>query len=121
MRANGSIMYAMAKESRSGLMVAVMKDSGEKARLMDKENCIMRMATFMKETGLTIKPMAMELTLMRMEPSTSEAGKMTSSMASVWKHGLTEQSMKDSTSRARRTVKASLRLPMGQSTQESFK
>lgn len=102
-------------------MEAVMRDSGEKARLTDKENCIMQMVTFMKETGSMIKPMAMELTLMRMEPSMSAVGRMTSSMASGWKHGLTEQSMKGNTSRAKRTVKASLRLPMDQSIQESFK
>ena len=91
-------------------MGAVMKDSGEKARLTDKENCIMRMVTFMKETGLTIKQMAMELTLMLMEPSTLEAGRTTNSMALGWKHGLTEQSMKDNTSRAKRMVKATIKL-----------
>ena len=60
------------------------------------------MATFTKASGLMIKPMERAYIIMPMEPTTMESGKTTNSMASVSKDGQMEQSMKDSTTKARR-------------------
>ena len=76
-------------------------------KLMATALSITLMATCTRASGSMIKPMERAYTIMPMEQTTMESGKTTNSMASVSKDGQTEQSMKDSITKARRMVEES--------------
>ena len=97
----------MVKGLNFGRMVLDMKDNGEMTKLIDLEDLYMQMVIFTKANGKTIKPTAKAPTLTLMGPDTKGTGRMTSSMGSVLRPGLMAQCMRDNTSRARKTGRAS--------------
>ena len=62
----------------------------------------------MRANGKMTRPTEKARTIMQMEHVTRETGKMTRSMDSVSRHGLTVPFTRDITSKARRTGKANL-------------
>lgn len=96
-----------------GQMDLNTKGIGVEIRPTVKENQCMPTVTFMKVNGLMIKLMEKELILMQMVPIIMVIGQMISNMDSVWNHGQTEQSMKETIQTVRKKEKESLLLPMG--------
>ena len=96
-----------------GQMDLSTKGIGVEIRPTVKENQCMPTVTFMKVNGLMIKLMEKELILMQMVPIIMVIGQMISNMDSVWNHGQTEQSMKETIQTVRKKERVSLLLPMG--------
>jgi len=98
-------MKDMVKDTRSGVMVAYMKDTGSLIRQMEEEDLFTLTETFMMETGRTIKLTDMEVTLTQMVPNIKDIGKTINSMEKVTSNGLTVLSTQEATSLERKTVK----------------
>ena len=96
-----------------GQMDLSTKGIGVEIRPTVKENQCMPTVTFMKVNGLMIKLMEKELILMQMVPIIMVIGQMISNMDSVWNHGQTEPSMKETIQTVRKKERVSLLLPMG--------
>ena len=96
-----------------GQMDLNTKGIGVEIRPTVKENQCMPTVTFMKVNGLMIKLMEKELILMQMVPIIMVIGQMISNMDSVWNHGQTELSMKETIQTVRKKERESLHLPMG--------
>jgi len=111
----------MARANKSGSTVAATKGNGAQEKLMAGASCTMRMVTFTKATGSMIKLTAMVLTPTPMGQSMSARGRTISSTGSAWRRGLMAPSTKVNTMKAKRMAMVSSLLPMGRSTQGSFK
>jgi len=80
----------MVTESRYGLMVPSMKDTGSIIRLMVREHSSTQMATYTMENGKKIKLMVMVSILMSTEPNMKDIGTMIYNMELVERSGLME-------------------------------
>ncbi len=114
-QANGAMGRETGRANKSGRTVLVMKAVGSTTRPMATENCSMLTAIFMKETGKMIRQTEEEFIRTLMELNITGSGKTISNTVSELKAGQTEQFMKVSTSKGRRTEKANSHLRMAQS------
>ena len=113
--------YVTAMANKSGSMDPDTRVNGAMARPTGKESCITRMAIFMKVTGSTTKLTVRESTPTPTEPDIRVRGAMISSMVTVWRPGLTAQSTRESTMRAKRMAQESSLSQMVQCTRVTLK
>ena len=85
----------MDLENKRGLMVQSTQENGEKIEPMEKEDSFMLMAIFMMDTGLTTKPTVVVFINTLMVLSMKVFGRMTFNMDTAWRHGLTNQNMRE--------------------------
>jgi hypothetical protein len=102
-------------------MAAATRVTGLTIKPTGSANYSMLTGMSTRVSGKMIKPMAKAPTLMQMAQGIKAIGEMISSMALVLKLGQMEPFMKDNTSRAKRTARASSLLPTAQSTTETSK
>ncbi len=115
MKENGEMSRERGLAGKSGPMAADTRVTGSTIKLMASASYSMLMEIFMKVNGKMIKRMARVHILMQMELAIKVIGETISSMALVLRHGLMGLSMRDNTSKAKRTERASLPLLMAQS------
>jgi hypothetical protein len=95
----------MVTDSKSGQTVPSTKETGRMIKLTVMVSLSTLMGTFTKVNGKMIKLMEMVTTLMQMVQLTVVNGKMISNMAKVLRPGQMELSTRDSTLRARNTIR----------------
>lgn len=93
-------------EHKSGPTEANTKESGSMDRRAVRVAFGMLTVTNMRVSGRTIRRMAMDFTCTRTEPSTWAIGRMTCSMGTAKRPGLTGPALKASTSMGRKRVTA---------------
>ena len=93
---SGKVTSVMELASRPGKMVQNMLVSGKKTELMAKASFTTRMVIFMMDNGLMTWRTAVGFTRISTVPSTRVSGRITSSMASELRLGLTIRGMRES-------------------------
>ena len=85
----------MDLENKRGQMVQSTQENGEKIEPMEKEDSSMLTAIFMMDTGLTTKPTVVVFINTLMVLSMKVFGRMTFNMVTAWRHGQTNQNMRE--------------------------
>ena len=106
---NGKVTYDKVTAFKYGLMEPNTKDNGIITKHKVVVNSLMSMGIFMMVTGKRIKHQDMALIFIIMGPVIKANGLMTISMDKAWRRGLMAVATKESTSKARKTVRASTR------------
>ena len=120
-KANGLMVFAMAKESKSGSMAVDMRVSGVTEKLTVVVNCIMPTEISTRVIGSMTKQMVTEPTRTLTGPSMWAHGATINSTDLAWRHGLMALYMKENITRARKMGAASSLSPMDLCTKVSSK
>ena len=116
MKVNGMkpLTREMAKDSKSGLMVLSMKDTGRMIKPTEEADLFMQMEMYTKVSGKTTRLTVMEDICTQMVLSMKVSGKKTSNMVKVKRHGQMVPVTRETMLKVKKMVSANSNGLMGQ-------